>query len=74
MSTKVSTKISEEISDQDYTVITRNIYENDVDPKDIKRLIKYLQAAVANNGFITTTKGINDQKIFRLQQVIENLK
>jgi hemolysin activation/secretion protein len=66
--------MNHDISHEDYTVITRNIYENDVDPKDIKRLIKYIQAAVANNGFITTTKGINDQKIFRLQQLIENLK
>jgi len=66
--------MNHDISHEDYTVVTRNIYEDGLEPVQVKRLMKYLKVAIDNNGFITTTKGINDQKIFRLQQLIENLK
>jgi hypothetical protein len=53
---------------------TSNIYEDGIDPQDVKKLIKFLQMAGKNAGYVTMRESTKAQHIFILQSLIENLE
>jgi len=53
---------------------TSNIYEDGLEPDQVKKLIKFLQIAGKNSGYVTTRESTKAQYIFILQCLIENLE